>query len=58
MEEMQRELHEFIEYLEKEIANRSPELNQRIHHALVRVTPPRVALAHRQEPVEKKDRSI
>ena len=58
MEEMQKELHEFIEYLEKEIANRSPELNQRIQHALVKVTPPQVALANRQESEQKKDRSI
>ena len=58
MEEMQKELHEFIEYLEKEIANRSPELNQRIQHALVKVTPPHVALAARQESEQKKDRSI
>src|SRR5438477_11558164 len=25
MEEMQRELHDFVEYIEREIANRSPE---------------------------------
>src|SRR5205085_6628059 len=46
MEEMQRELHEFVEYIEKEIANRSPELDQRIQHALVKVTPPHVVLAN------------
>jgi len=45
MEEMQQELKEFIEYIEKEIANRSPELDQRIQHALVKVTPPHVVLA-------------
>jgi MerR family transcriptional regulator, heat shock protein HspR len=49
MEEMQKELHEFIEYLEKEIANRSPELDQRIQHALVKVTPPHVVLATKTE---------
>jgi MerR family transcriptional regulator, heat shock protein HspR len=58
MEEMQKELQEFIEYLEKEIANRSPELDQRIQHALVKVTPPHVALANRQESEQKKDRSL
>ena len=63
MEEMQREMHEFIEYIEKEIANRSPELDQRIQHALVKVTPPHVVLApqeHKDQPdrQEKKDRSI
>jgi MerR family transcriptional regulator/heat shock protein HspR len=45
MEEMQRELHEFVEYIEKEIATRSPELDQRIQHAMVKVTPPHVVLA-------------
>src|SRR5262245_27053592 len=45
MEDMQRELQEFIEYVEKEISNRSPELNQKIQHALVKVTPPHVVLA-------------
>ncbi|HET9942865.1 MAG TPA: helix-turn-helix transcriptional regulator [Terriglobia bacterium] len=58
MEEMQKELHEFIEYIEKEIANRSPELDQRIHHALVKVTPPRVVLAHPAAKSEKTDRSL
>jgi len=59
MEEMQKELHEFIEYLEREIANRSPELNQKIQHALVKVTPPHVVLARQERPdPEKKDRSI
>ena len=45
LEEMQKDLQSFIEYVEKEIANRSPELDQRIQHALVRVTPPHVVLA-------------
>jgi MerR family transcriptional regulator/heat shock protein HspR len=45
MEEMQSEMQEFIEYVEREIANRSPELNQKIQHALVKVTPPHVILA-------------
>ena len=45
MEEMQREMQEFIEYIEREFVNRSPELNQKIQHALVRVTPPHVTLA-------------
>jgi MerR family transcriptional regulator/heat shock protein HspR len=44
LEGMQREMQEFIEYVEREFTNRSPELNQKIH-ALVRVTPPHVALA-------------
>src|SRR6266705_261638 len=33
MEEMQRAMQEFIEYIAHEFANRSPELNQKIHHA-------------------------
>src|SRR6516225_9581190 len=40
LEEMQREMQEFIESVEREFQQRSPELNQRIHHALVKVTPP------------------
>jgi MerR family transcriptional regulator/heat shock protein HspR len=45
MEEMQKELQEFVAYIEREIANRSPELDQRIQHALVKVTPPQMAVA-------------
>jgi MerR family transcriptional regulator, heat shock protein HspR len=45
LEEMQSEMQEFIEYVERELANRSPELNQKIHNALVKVTPPHVTLA-------------
>jgi len=45
MGEMQRELQEFIEYVEREIVNRSPELDQKIQLALVKVTPPRNVLA-------------
>jgi len=45
MEDMQREMQQFIEYIEQEISNRSPELDERIQHALVKVTPPHVVLA-------------
>jgi MerR family transcriptional regulator/heat shock protein HspR len=55
MEEMQKELQEFIEYIEREFANRSPELDQKIQHALVRVTPPHVVLAKSEK---KTDRSL
>ena len=48
LEEMQGEMQEFIEYVEKEFANRSPELSQKIQHALVRVTPPHVILAKKK----------
>src|SRR5262249_9521950 len=34
MEDMQREMQQFVEYIEREIANRSPELNEKIQHAL------------------------
>lgn len=45
LEDMHREMQEFIEYLEHEFQHRSPELDQRIQHALVKVTPPHVTLA-------------
>ena len=48
MEDMQREMQQFIEYVEREFANRSPELNEKIQHALVKVTPPHVVLAKPQ----------
>jgi MerR family transcriptional regulator/heat shock protein HspR len=45
MEEMQREMQEFIQYIEREMTSRSPEMNQKIQHALVKVTPAHVVLA-------------
>ena len=45
LSEMQGEMQEFIEYVESEFTNRSPELKQKIQHALVKVTPPHVTLA-------------
>lgn len=48
MEDMQHEMQQFIEYIEREIANRSPELEEKIQHALVKVTPPHVVLAKHQ----------
>jgi MerR family transcriptional regulator, heat shock protein HspR len=45
LEEMQRDMQEFIEYVEGEFAVRSPELHQKIQNALVKVTPPHVTLA-------------
>ena len=47
LKEMQREMQEFIEHVEREFHNRSPEMDQKIHHALVRVTPPHMTLAKR-----------
>ena len=54
LEEMQREMQEFVEYVEHEFTNRSPELNQKIHNALVKVTPPHVTLA-RPRKTERKE---
>jgi MerR family transcriptional regulator, heat shock protein HspR len=54
LEDMQREMQEFVEYVEREFTNRSPELNQKIHNALVKVTPPHVTLA-RPRKVERKE---
>src|SRR5262249_48267061 len=45
LEEMHREMQEFIDYIEREFQHRFPELNERIHHALGKVTPPHVTLA-------------
>jgi MerR family transcriptional regulator/heat shock protein HspR len=45
LEEMQREMQEFAEYVEREFTQRSPELNQKIHNALVKVTPPHITIA-------------
>jgi len=45
MKEMQREIQEFVEYVERQYADHSPELHQKIQHALVKVTPPHVTLA-------------
>jgi len=53
LEDMQREMQQFIEYIESEFTNRSPELNQKIQHALVKVTPPHVTLAKQHKPDRK-----
>ena len=54
LEEMHHEMQEFVEYVEREFTNRSPELNQRLHNALVKVTPPHVTLA-RPRKTERKE---
>ncbi len=54
LEDMQREMQEFVEYVEHEFTNRSPELIQKIHNALVKVTPPHVTLA-RPRKAERKE---
>ena len=42
MEDMQDEMAEFINYVEEQIAHRSPEMTEKIEHALVRVRPAHV----------------
>jgi MerR family transcriptional regulator/heat shock protein HspR len=42
MEQMQTEMSDFIRYVEAQLVNRSPETNQEIQHALVRVQPAHV----------------
>ena len=42
IEEMKAEMAEFIKYVEEQIVNRSPEMTQKIEHALVRVRPAHV----------------
>ena len=42
MEQMQTEMSDFIRYVEDQLVNRSPETNQKIQHALVRVRPANV----------------
>src|SRR5881628_207775 len=54
LEDMQREMQEFVEYVEREFTNRSPEIIQRVHNALVKVTPPHVTLA-RARKAERKE---
>lgn len=39
IEEMQVEMSEFIKYVEVQITHRTPEMQEKIHHALVRVRP-------------------
>jgi len=55
VEEMQREMQEFVEYVEREFTNRSPELTQKIHNALVKVTPPHVTLARPRKDERKQN---
>jgi MerR family transcriptional regulator/heat shock protein HspR len=55
LEEMQREMQDFIEYVEHEFTNRSPELSQKIHNALVKVTPPHVTLARPRKAGRKEE---
>jgi MerR family transcriptional regulator, heat shock protein HspR len=54
LEEMQGEMQGFIEYVEREFTNRSPELKQKIHNALVKVTPPHITVT-RPRKAERKE---
>lgn len=51
MADMQSEMSGFIEYVERELAHRTPEMSERIQHALVRVRPAPVV------PVKRRDGS-
>jgi MerR family transcriptional regulator/heat shock protein HspR len=48
MEEMQAEMSGFIKFVEEQISNRSPEMEQKIQHALVRVRPSHVVPVKRR----------
>ena len=43
--EMQREMQEFVEFVQQEMLNRPAESQERIQNALVRVAPPHLARA-------------
>jgi MerR family transcriptional regulator, heat shock protein HspR len=45
LEEMQTEMQDFIAYVEREFTTRSHEMSQKIHSALVKVTPPHITVA-------------
>jgi MerR family transcriptional regulator, heat shock protein HspR len=49
MEEMQREMQAFVEFVRKEMMERSEETQERIQNALVRVVPPHI-VAPRNRP--------
>ena len=48
MEDMQSEMSGFIKFVEEQISNRSPEMEQKIQHALVRVRPAHVVAVKRR----------
>jgi len=49
MAELQGEMTEFISYVERELASRSPEMSEKIQHALVRVRPAPVVPVKRRK---------
>jgi MerR family transcriptional regulator/heat shock protein HspR len=49
LEDMQKEMQGFIEYVEREFSSRSPEFNEKIHNALVKVTPPHLTVAKQRK---------
>lgn len=42
MEEMQKEMRAFVEFVQKELVNRPPEDQEKFRNALVRIAPPRI----------------
>jgi MerR family transcriptional regulator/heat shock protein HspR len=47
MEEMQKEIKEFMEYVQQEFAAQSPQFQARKENALVKTTPPRIIRINR-----------
>jgi MerR family transcriptional regulator, heat shock protein HspR len=47
MEEMQKEMHAFVKFVEKEMLSRTGESGEEIQNALVRVIPPYLIRMHR-----------
>jgi len=48
MEEMEREMKAFVDYVRKEFMNRTPEAESSVQNALVRVGPPSLSRAGRR----------
>ncbi len=48
MEEMQKEMQAFVEFVRKELLERSGESRERIENALVRVAPPHLIRTHKR----------
>ena len=47
MQEMQKEVKEFVEYVKREFATQSPQFYARAGNALVRTTPPKIIRVNR-----------
>ena len=47
MEEMQKEVTEFVQYVKREFATQSPQFYAKVQNALVRTTPPKIIRLNR-----------